>query len=344
MVVVGVVVLAVAGVDVVWTVLAAGSGAGPLTARLSTLAWRVALALGRREGGSHHALLAVFGMVIVVSMLVSWVVVASGAWLLIASAYDGAVRVAASGEPADLMQRAAFVGVNLFTLGTSELVAGDGFWQFLPTAIAASGVVALTLGIGYIVPVASAVAERRQLAQYVVSLGPTPERVLTGAWTGTDFGALGQHLIALMPMVHLAGEHQLTYPAVAYFHSGREEASSSLSIVILDDALTLLRHGVTPELRPDRATVDAIDRAVSVFLGTVGTESIAGGADPLPPPELGPLRAAGIPTVTDAKFDAAIAGQAERRQQLAGLLAHDGWTGGAWERRRRSLSADVPQR
>ena len=248
------------------------------------------------------------------------------------------MRVADSGEPADLMQRAAFVGVNLFTLGTADLVAGDGLWPFLPPAIAASGVVALTLGIGYIVPVASAVAERRQLAQYVVSLGPTPERVLTDAWTGSDFGALGQHLVALVPMLHLAGEHQLTYPAIAYFHSGREEASSSLSIVVLDDAVTLLRHGVAPEVRPDPATVEAMGRTAGAFLNTVGTEALAGGVEPLPPPDLGPLRAAGIPTVSDADFAAAIASDEQRRRQLAGLLAHDGWTLGAWERRRRSLA------
>lgn len=184
--VLGSVILVVAGVDVLWTVLAAGSGAGPLTARLSGLAWRVALALGRRDDDPRHGLLAVFGMAIVVGMLVSWIMVASGAWLLIASASEGAVRVTETGEPADLMQRAAFVGVNLFTLGSSDIVAGDGLWQFLPTAIAATGVMALTLGVSYLVPVASAVADRRQLAQYVLSLGPTPEQVLTGAWTGTD--------------------------------------------------------------------------------------------------------------------------------------------------------------
>ena len=338
LVILGVIVLAVAGIDVVWTVLAAGSGAGPLTARFSTLAWQVALALGRRESGSRHALLAVFGMVIVVGMLVSWVVVASGAWLLISSAYEGAVRVADTGEPADLMQRAAFVGINLFTVGSSELVGGDGLWQLLPSGIAASGVVALTLGIGYIVPVASAVADRRRLAQYVLSLGSTPERVLTNAWTGNDFGALGQHLVALIPMLHLAGEHQLTYPAIAYFHSGREEASSSLSIAVLYDAVTLLRHGVAPEVRPDRATIEAMDRTAGAFLNTVGTQALAGGAEPLPPPDLGPLRAAGLPTVSDASFAAAIAGDAERRRRLTGLLAHDGWTLPAWERRRRSLA------
>ena len=337
LVVLGLLVLVVAGVDVLWTVVAAGSGAGPITARLSGLAWRVALALGRRDDASKHALLAVFGMAIVVGMLVSWVVVASGAWLLVASASEGAVRVSETGEPADLMQRAAFVGVNLFTLGSSELVAGDGLWQFLPTAIAASGVTALTLGISYLVPVAAAVGERRQLAQYVLSLGSTPERVLTGAWNGTDFGALGQHLVAVMPMVHLAGERALTYPALAYFHSGREEASSSLSVVVLHDALTLLRHGVAEEVRPDRAISEAMDRTIGAFLQTVGAPSIAGGADPLPPPDLARLRAAGIPTVSDASFDAALAADTDRRRLLAGLLAHDGWTVTAWERRRRSL-------
>ena len=78
LVVVGVLVLVVTGIDVLWTVLGAGSGAGPLTGRLSALAWRVALVFGRRPDGPRHAVLAVFGMGIVVSMLLSWAAVAFG--------------------------------------------------------------------------------------------------------------------------------------------------------------------------------------------------------------------------------------------------------------------------
>lgn len=333
----GVLTLVVAGVDVLWTVVAPGSGAGPLTGRLSALAWRLALRLGRGEDGSRHALLAVFGMAIVVGMLVSWVAVASGAWLLIASAYDGAVRVTDTGAPADLMERAAFVGVNLFTLGTTDLVAGEGLWQFLPTAIAATGVVALTLGVSYLVPLAAAVADLRQMAEYVLSLGRTPELVLTGAWSGDGFGSLSQHLVALTPMVHLAGERHLTYPALAYFHSGRDEASSSLSMAVLNDAISLLRHGVDPKASPDRAALDTIDRTVGAYLQIVGGASISGDVEPLPPPALGRLRQAGIPTRSDAEFDAAIAADAERRRLLTGLLVHDGWTAEAWERRRQAL-------
>jgi hypothetical protein len=333
----GVLVLVVTGVDVLWTVLAPGSGAGPITARLSALAWRVALRVGRRGEAPRHALLAVFGVAIVVGMLLSWSAVVFGAWWLISSATDGAVRIAGTGQPAGLLERAYFVGYNYFTLGTNTYQAGDGLWQLLPVAVGASGLVALTIGISYLVPVASAVAERRQLAQYILALGQTPTKVAIQAWGGSGFGSLAQHLVALTPMVHLAGERHLTYPALAYFHSAREQASSSLSMVVLDDALTLLRHGVAEDVRPDRGTVDALHRTLGSFLESVAGESISGDVQPLPPPDLQPLRAAGIPTVDDGTFAAALAGEEQRRRQLAGLLAHDGWTAANWEDRRRSL-------
>ena len=169
LVVVGIVILTVTGVDVLWTVLAAGSGAGPVTARLSAVVWRVALRVGRRPHGPRHALLAVVGVGIVAGMLLAWVAVAFGAWWLIASAADGAVRVAETGQPAGVLERAYFVGFNLFTLGTTTFVAGDGLWQLVPVVTGANGLVALTLGISYLVPFASAVAERRQLAEFVLS-------------------------------------------------------------------------------------------------------------------------------------------------------------------------------
>lgn len=337
--VLGAVVLAVTGIDVLWTVLGAGSGAGPLTGRLSALAWRVALLFGRRTSGPRHELLAVSGMAIVVSMLLSWSAVAFGSWWLISSAFDGAVRVAEGGAPASLLERAWFVGSNLFTLGSTTFTAGDGLWQTVPILTGASGVVLLGLAISYLVPVASAVAERRQLAQYVVSLGPTPSLLLTRTWSGKGFDALAQHLTVLIPMVHLAGERHLTYPSLAYFHSGREQASSSISVVVLDDAVTLLRHGVAPGARPDRAVLDPMRSALDMFLETVGGAFVAHETDPLTAPDLDALRHAGIPTVSDAEFAAALAGEVRRRCLLAGLLLNDGWTPEHWARRRQELEA-----
>ena len=323
----------VAGVDVLWTVLAAGSGAGPLTARLSAFAWRLALRVGRRPDGPRHNFLALVGIVIVVGMLVAWVAVAVVAWTMIFTASEGAVRDSATGQPASLFERVWFVGYCLFTLGSGPYSAGDGLWQMAAVATGASGLVMVTVAIAYLVPVASAVAERRQLSQYILSLGRSPEEVLVASWTGSDFGSLGQHLVALTPMVHLAGERHLTYPALDYFHSSREQDSSSLSIVVLDDALTLLRHGVAPDARPDPAALKPLVAALEAFVGTVEPAFVSSGVDPLPGPDLAPLRRSGIPTVADDTFAAALEADADRRRILGRLLADDGWTVEAWSRR-----------
>ena len=334
LIVVGVVALTVAGVDVLWTVLAAGSGAGPLTARISTLVWRLALRIGRRREGPRHVFLALVGIGIVVGMLLAWVAVAAVAWTMIFSASEGAVRDTATGQPASLFERVWFVGYCLFTLGSTSYAAGDGLWQLGAVATGASGLVMVTLAIAYLVPVASAVAERRQLAQYVLSLGRTPEEVLVGAWTGSGFGSLAQHFVALTPMVHLAAQRHLTYPALDYLHSSREQDSSSLSTVVLDDTLTLLCHGVAAEARPDPSALAPLALAVEDFFGTMEPALISTSCEPLPPPDLAPLRQAGIPTVGDDELSAVLEAQSDRRRLLARLLADDGWTVEAWRRRR----------
>jgi hypothetical protein len=328
----GVVALVVAGVDVLWTVLAAGSGAGPLTARLSALSWKLALWIGRQREGPRHTLLALFGIAIVVGMLLAWVAVAVVAWTTIFSASEGAVREASTGQPASLFERAWFVGYSLFTLGSGPYSAGDGLWQLAAVAAGASGLVMVTLAIAYLVPVASAVTERRRLAQYVFSLGWTPEEIVVASWTGDGFGSLIQHLVALTPMVHLAGEHHLTYPAVDYFHSTRQQDSSSLTTVVLDDAITLLRHGVAPAVRPDPSALEPLSSALRAFLGTVEPAFVSTDVVPLPEPELARLRKAGIPTVGDDEFEAVLKAQSDRRRLLARLLADDGWTVEAWDR------------
>jgi hypothetical protein len=52
---------------------------------------------------------------------------------------------------------------------------------------------------------------------------------------------------------------------------------------------------------------------------------VRGVRDGPPAPALAPLRAAGIATVDDASFTAAVVRQAERRERLLALVRHDGW-------------------
>ena len=328
--------------DVVWTAAAAGSGAGPMSGRLSALLWRVALAAGRGRDGPRHRFLTVAGIAVAVTVVVAWAATAWAAWWVVFSASDGAVVSAATREPASGLQRFEFAGANLFTLGSDELSAGAGAWRFAPIGATATGVVFVTLAISYFVPVASALTERRKLGAYISSLGHTPEDLVRRGWTRRSFDGLEQHLVALTPLVHSLAERHLTYPVLRYFHSGRRErTSTALTLVVLDEALILLGHGVAPDARPDPVTLDPLARAVGWYLDTVEGALVSDAGSPLPPADLDALRQAGIPTVGDDEYRAALAERAPRRSQLAAVLHDEGWALEAWERRRRQLSAGV---
>jgi hypothetical protein len=328
-------------VDVVWTAAAAGSGAGPLSGRLSALLWRGALAAGRSADGPRHRLLTVAGIGVVVVVVLFWAATAWLAWWLVFSAADGAVLDAASKAPASLVERAQFAGAAFFTLGSDELTTGSGAWQFAPIGATATGVVFVTVAISYFVPVAAALAERRQLAAYISSLGQSPEDLVVNGWTNDSFRALEQHLVALTPLVHSLAERDLTYPVLQYFHSGRRErTSTALSLAVLDEAVLLLRAGVAAGARPDPATLQPLVRAVGWYLDTVEGALVASAGSPLPAPDLQALRGAGIPTVDDDEFRAALDGCTGRRCQLTALLVDEGWTAESWARRRRRLRTD----
>ncbi len=199
----------------------------------------------------------------------------------------------------------------------------------------------VTLAISYFVPVASALAERRQLSAYISSLGDSPEDLLRRAWIDGSFKSLEQHLVGLTPLVHSLAERHLTYPVLQYLHSGRERTSTALSLVVLDEAVTLLRSGVAPEVRPEPVTVEPLARAVGWYLDTVQGTFVSGAPEPLPPADLDVLRAAGIPTVDEDEYRSALEDQGPRRCQLAKLLVDEGWLPQAWERRRQRLREGV---
>lgn len=216
-VVIGLALVAVALIDLAWTTVAAGSGAGPLTARLAGATWHAALAVHRRR--PSHRFLAVAGVVIVVVILATWILGVLMGWALLFASSEGAVRSTATGQPVGTGDRLYFTGYTLFTLGNGELRPGEGAWQLATVAATGTGLILVTLGITYLVPVASAVAERRQLASYVSALGEDAADILGRAWDGSGFGSLTQHLVALAPLIDAARQRHLTYPVLHYYHS-----------------------------------------------------------------------------------------------------------------------------
>lgn len=323
-------------IDVLWTTIAAGSGAGPLSGRIGRGLWSWALAVHRRR--PSHTLLSALGVTIVLSILMVWIAAVLVGWGLVFTSSDGAVRDATTDAPASLGSRIYFTGYTVFTLGVGDYVPGDGLWQIATVLATGTGLVLVTLSITYLVPVASAVAQRRQLASYIASLGATPSQVVTRGWTGAGFGTLTDHLVGLAPLVHGAHQRHLTFPMLHYFHSADRASAAAPAIVHLADSLHLLRHGVAPEARPDRFVLDTLDSAVESFLTTLPTphrhiDHDTGDRsnvedEPLPVPALEELRGHGIPTVSDETYERAREADERRRVRLAALLRNDGWSFG----------------
>lgn len=319
----GLSIVAVTVVDIAWTTIAAGSGAGPITSRWAALLWRCAIAVHRRW--PSHAFLSVAGVLIVFAVLLTWIALALFGWALVFTASTGAVVAAQTGVPADLVERLYFTGFTVFTLGSGEFVPAHGAWQFATIAATGSGLMLVTLAVTYLVPVAAAVAERRQTASYISSMGNSPHEILTNAWNGEGFSSLDDLLSPLVQQVNAAGQQHLTYPILHYFHGAEPQNATAVNLVNLSDAVELLRFGVAPAARPSLAILATLDRSIDRLVDMIANAHLDSGHEPLPPPSLMPLRDAGIPTVGDDEFRAAVETEGRLRSVLAALLYDDGW-------------------
>lgn len=110
------------------------------------------------------------------------------------------------------------------------------------------------------------------------------------------------------------------YPILHYFHSPQAKHAPAVSIVVLDEFLTLLRFGTAKQYRPDDAIVDSARSSVQNYLETLHS-AFFDPADRSPPSlELHSLREAGVTTVSDEEFADSLATIEKRRRQLLGLI------------------------
>jgi len=319
----GLAVLLATLIDVVWTAVAAGSGAGPLSSRLSRGLWRAALRLHSRVAAP--TVLTAAGVIIVLCVLLTWIVLVIAGWLLIFSSADGAVRAASSGAAGDLTDRVYFTGYTVFTLGLGDYVPGEGVWQLATVLATGSGLMLVTLSITYLVPVASAVVQRRQLSSQIAGLGRSGHEIVIRGWNGTDFGSLGQNLSMLVPTLHMVRLQHLTYPVLHFFHSQSRLDAAAVRLTSLAHAVELLRYGVSGHVRPDEQTLGAVEAALDQFLDTLDGVHISDDAEPVPAADLSVLEEVGVP-VDRATYQGAHAHSERRRRRLASYLRDDGWS------------------
>jgi hypothetical protein len=115
------------------------------------------------------------------------------------------------------------------------------------------------------------------------------------------------------------------YPVIHYYHSRDPRAAVPLRLAVLDEAVSLMRFAVRPEVRPHPMTLHVLEEATSGYLRALQSVYISPVETAPPPPDLAPLREAGIPLLAEEEIEEAFRKLAPRRRLLCGLVEHDGW-------------------
>lgn len=310
--------------DMLWTTF--GEGGGPITRPVTSLLWRASLGLFHRRG--YHTLLKWGGVVVTLSAVALWIFLLWGGWMLIFNAYDTAVVDGATKLPALFWERAYFVGYTIFTLGMGDFLPNGPVWQVLTAISSLSGLFLVTFSITYLVPVVQAATDKRQLAVHIATLGLSPQELLMNTWEADGPAALEDLLKTLTPGLVLLEQRHITYPVLHFLHSTSHVQAISLRVAALDEALTILALGFEHQGGLQQSAYRGARQAITQLLDTLDTAFIKPTDEAPPPPPLAPLRAYGLPAVSDDLFRQRLAALEHRRRLLRAFVESDGW---AWE-------------
>ena len=323
--VLGIALVLTAVVDALWTTLWVDGAAGPVTGRLTTWSWRLVLKLGGRR---HHKALSLFGPTILMGTVVTWVLLLLAGWVLLFASDPRSLQVPSDAGLADWTGRIWYVAYSMFTVGNGDFTPQEGLWQIVSSVVSGSGMFVVTLAISYVLSVLSAVVGKRAFAGAVTGLGSSPEEFVLSGWDGRDLHALDRELSSLSGQLARLTQQYQSYPVLQYYHGAEVSKSPIKAVAIFDDALTLMRFGVTEEARPSVAALTSSRSGVRSFLDALEQALMLPAPDAPPHPSLQALRERGVPTASDGEFDDAVGGLADRRCLLRAVVRSDGWR---WE-------------
>lgn len=317
----GVVILLVALGDALSTTIAPTSHDGIFSGRAGRWLWT---RIKRRV--RSHAALRLAGLSVVGSLLVVWLVLTWAGWSLVFIGTPTAIEDSGSGLAASRWQVVYFVGTTMFTLGPGDYIASSAGWGMLVPLAALNGLLLLTLAVTFLVPVVSAVVDKRTMAVQIAVLGTTSSQILENA--KGELGELSSALDQLVPALARSAQEHLAYPVLHYFHSTARHAALAPMLAVLDETLTLLIMGTDDDVSISDLRMGRIRRAIDAVLVTLEpvffdeTETVP------PPPPIDALCLAGLEPVADEVFALRLIEVSDRRRALAGWVTADGWAWG----------------
>ena len=316
----GITVVLITAYDLIYTTFSP-RGAGFVSDFITSVIWNT-LRLFYKITGDHRILRGA-GIIIVCATLLSWLLLLWAGQFMIVLADQDAVVDSTTNVPATNMQRLYYSGYILSTMGNGDYKGGTDGWRVYSAVISFAGLTLITIAISYMVPVISAVTERRALSIRIRAIGESAQNIILDNWDGNSCQRLKDHFSGLAESIALQGQMHLSYPVLQYFHHGRKATALLPSLAILDEALTMMLLYLPESTRPDPQHLIPLRKAITNFLLTLDIVSNRAEETEVPPLEVDLLRAHNLPLKhPDTEL---ISTLDYRRKMLRSMIEHDGW-------------------
>ncbi len=305
--------------DALWTALWVDGGAGPVTAQITNGVWWV---MRKLINSKRNYWLSLAGPLIQTVTVLVWVGLLWVGWVLMFSAEPTSLIYTHTPEPqpSTLSDRIYFVAYTISTMGNGDLYPSRGGWDIIASFTALSGMFLITMVVSFLLSVIGGVTTKQSLASQITGLGNSAEEFMLNVWDGKGFPGLDLQLMSMSTQLATLTEQQLAYPVLHRYHGASSKDDSAPAVAILDDALTILKYGLQQPYCPAPALLKSARETVHTYLKTLASASIYPADHLPPPPDLKPLRQAGIPVVSDEEFKRSLDDLTHRRKLLLGLV------------------------
>ncbi len=317
----GILLVACALIDSLWTSLWVDGGAGFLSARLSSGLWTMFKSIT----GNNHKALSLAGPFILITIIVTWILMLLAGWAMILAYSPYSLSHAETGESPTAIGYIYFVASGMFTMGNGEYVTYAGGWQLVAGMVSGSGMFIVTLSVTFILSVITGVVNKRSFTSQITGMGNTSTQFLLNHWDGRQFRSLDLLLTGLGSELSRLNEQHMSYPLLHYYHSAKAQKATALAITVLDEAITILQHGLQADYKPAPSVLHATNATIAGFLETLETAYIQPAEQSPPPPDLTPLAHAGIPLTPQQEFLQQLQQHKDRRKILLGMVKNDQW-------------------
>jgi hypothetical protein len=297
------------------------SGLAPLTKWFArTLRGGLARLHRMSVPGIHNRL----GLIVTMSMVLSWIGWMWIGWTMVFLGAEDAVVNGSTREPADFWARVYYAGFVFSTLGLGDYQPGTSFWQVTTAVASTLGFFVVTFSISFLVPLVQAAMFKWNLALNLHRSLPSPEAAVLEAWNGESLSALEGYFETVRDKV-IQLEHSLRlYPILWDFRNQSHLSHIVLGLTSLYETLILAECGVASSVDSGKARqLRRALRAVQEQMLELSTADLHQSAVP-DPPSLAALAHGGLPVADPTAFANHVARHAEARRRWHALMIAEG--------------------